>query len=372
MNKKVRLIIIIVAVLAVAILVFSYFYPHSQGDDASGTIGKADKYRKDQMSAQDILLRDDILQDTAAVRKTLLQLLEFTAYSVEVKKVIDSAWIIQLKANCGLADCDAIISPLSEYSEYITNNIPLMNKTNGMLADCYYQSKNELPKDAGSQLLSFISFVDQFLQRDSVFDQTIQNLDKYIQADRSKDKKRKTQVTNLRNIRDKMVIDNLLFAVNTGDEKKYEYSSAQTLYNVNTIKSVNGAGNLNVGDVCNSPVIKALTSSPNLQVFVSSNPVIMSKVIIPAVNRTENVSKVKSGISVSSGATLLSKEVLKQIESGQNLSNLQGQPINNVVIPISNFNSLSSGVSVQLLRKPNLTGTVFNENIPAFNIIEPM
>ncbi len=75
MKKKVVIIIIIIAAIVAAILIGSHFYPPPKGSDTSGTVGKAEKFRKGQFTEEDILLRDDILKDTAAVGKTLDQIL---------------------------------------------------------------------------------------------------------------------------------------------------------------------------------------------------------------------------------------------------------------------------------------------------------
>ena len=55
----------IIAILAIAIAVVAYFgvkYP-IQGDDATGTIAPADRYRGDQISSDDVKLGDEAIAE---------------------------------------------------------------------------------------------------------------------------------------------------------------------------------------------------------------------------------------------------------------------------------------------------------------------
>lgn len=362
MKKQVKIIIGVVVVLAIAIAVASYFFPRPKGDETSGTIGKADKYRQDQMAAKDILLRDDILQDTAAVRKTLSQLIEFSLYSVEVKKVIDSGWIKPLKTNCSNPECGDIITPLQEYSDFINNSLPMMKTTNEMLADCYYNSKKDMSMDVGFQLLNFVNFIDQFLQRDSVFEKAITKMDKYILADKSIDKKHKEQVASLKKIRDKMVIDNLLFAANTGDKKKYEFCSNQVLYNVESVKNIIAATALEVSYIASQTSYSNIGNSPNLNNLYSINlGSFQSNVLIPAASVTQLGYLISSSANTNS-VIILNKPTFNNIASNQSLNSYANMPLSNLVNSAANFSNISSGLSCQILTASNLNSSLLNAN----------
>ena len=56
-NKLMMGGIIVVAVVAIAY--FAFVYPPTNGDDATGTIGAAKKYRTDQIKDSDVVLEGD-------------------------------------------------------------------------------------------------------------------------------------------------------------------------------------------------------------------------------------------------------------------------------------------------------------------------
>ncbi|MHC1706403.1 MAG: hypothetical protein AB9842_02650 [Bacteroidales bacterium] len=236
MNKKVRLIIIIVAVLGVAILIFSYFYPPSQGDDASGTIGKAEKFRKGLFTEDDILLRDDILEDTAAVGKTLDQILAFTSFMQQQKIIIDTLWIAEIKKNCPpyqgcleCPNCDKAVALLQDYSDFLKNNNETIKSTIDILIAAYNGKSKEYTFDVGVRILGFVQFMDESIKRDSVLTTAIRLVDQFITKEKVTDKKRQAALNKLKQVRDKMIIDNLLFAMKTGDKKQADMVASMPL-----------------------------------------------------------------------------------------------------------------------------------------------
>ena len=59
MKSRTRNLVIAGALVAViAIVYFSFFYPPVSGDDTTGTIGKAQKYRAQQMTDKDVVLQN--------------------------------------------------------------------------------------------------------------------------------------------------------------------------------------------------------------------------------------------------------------------------------------------------------------------------
>ncbi|MCX6271582.1 MAG: hypothetical protein NTU44_10245 [Bacteroidetes bacterium] len=368
MKKQVKIIIGVVVVLAIAIAIASYYFPKPKGDETSGTIGKADKYRKDQMAAKDLLLRDDILKDTAAVRKTLTQLLEFSMYCVEFKKNIDSGWIAPVQKVCSSPECAKLIAPVKEYSDFMGNSMPLLKKTNEMLADCYYKSTKEMSMDVGMQLLEFVTFVDQFRKRDSVLDNAIISLDKLIKNSKELDKKRKDQLTVLKRIRDKMVYDNILLAVNTGDKKKYELCGSMPIFNVENIKNfVQGTTNLQVGyQAVTSYQNIVVSNAPNLQSFILSHPNVQSNVVFCAVNPS-SIPVLSSGavqnIPNTNVIVILSKDFVTAVASKPNLQvGYSNKNFESIVTNVSNLPNLSAALCVAVFNVKNLQGTVFNQN----------
>ncbi|MHC1706511.1 MAG: hypothetical protein AB9842_03195 [Bacteroidales bacterium] len=227
MKRKNIIIIILIAVVAVAIIIASRFYPPAKSDDASGTIGKAEKFRKGQFTAEDILLRDDILEDTAVVGKTLDQILAFTSFIQQEKYFIDTFWIKEIQSSCPeypgcteCVNCARAVTLLQDYSAFLQNHKETIQTTVEVLLAAYNGKQNEYTFDVGVKILGFVQFIDEMVKRDSVLTTAIHLVDQYITKEKITDKKRQATLNRLKQVRDKMVIDNLLFAMKTGDRKQ--------------------------------------------------------------------------------------------------------------------------------------------------------
>ncbi len=357
MKKQVKIIIGVVVLLAIAIAVASYFFPKPKGDETSGTIGKADKYRKDQMAAKDILLRDDILKDTAAVAKTLKQLIEFSVYSLQTKQTIDSNWIKPLAASCKDPQCEEVSKILREYSDFIGNNIPLMKKTNDILAESYSNPNKDLTLDVGFQLYSFISFIDQFVERDSVLDMAIEKLNKYLATDKGMDAKRKAEVAKLKKLKDRMVIDNLLFAYNTGDKKKYEYCTKQvvgTSETIGTIRYATEYASTSPGvvafcnTVCSFPTAASIVGSINTAPTIGTEPVINTVII----------------------ANVFGPDVVKAVETN-NVGYAINKPFGVAICNVP-FGNVFSSSAPGIFNYAEVAGTIVNGSSPVYQGMVPV
>ncbi|MEI6577312.1 MAG: hypothetical protein WCO63_14135 [Bacteroidota bacterium] len=239
MKKKVLIIVLIVVAVAAAIIIAAIYSPKVQSDQAAGTIGKAEKLRKGQFTTEDILLRDDILKDTAAVGRTLEQVLAFGSYMKQQKIIIDTLWIKEIQKSCpvyagctGCANCQKATQILRDYSSFLGNSLVTVKATCEILLSAYNGKKQDLSGDVGFKMLSFVQVVDEMVQRDSVLNAAIRCVDEYISNDHSTDKKRIDQITRMKQIRDHMVLDNLMFAVKTGDKKHGKAAASFTMLSV--------------------------------------------------------------------------------------------------------------------------------------------
>ncbi len=401
MKKQVKIIIGVVVVIAVAIAVASYFFPRPGGEDASGTIGKADKYRRAQLTEKDILLRDDILEDTAAVGKTLKVMIEFSVYAAQTKMLIDNAWIKPLQKNCADAECKEIIAVLQDYSDFVGNNFSLLKNTTDMLGKCYFSGTKEISEDVGSQLISYVNFIDQFLRRDTAFDHAITALNHYIDKGTSVDAKRRQQIEALKQIRDQMVVDNLLVGINTGDQEKVNYTASLPISNVGVLIELSNINNISSVGIPASVASLVIGSSVVGSGFIGnySSTAVCSGALSVIINNASGVtsptanvanqvglaaskptaanvaSQVGTAASLPEAASaaaqvgtaasiplqsIFSSTFLSTVRSQGDLGNFLGQPLSSVLVPVGAAAGAPASISLCVVSSAALTNTILN------------
>lgn len=362
MKRKNLIIIAIVAVvLVIAILVGSRYYPPVGGEGTGGTIGKAEKFHKGQYTEKDILLRDDILKDTAAVGKTLDQVIAFLSFMQQEKLMIDSLWIGEIEKNCPVTptcitcmNCDKAVGLLKDYTGFLDNKKETVDNTIKILLAAYSGKSKEFTFDVGVKLLNFVQFIDEMVQRDSVLTTAIQLVDNYISQEKGSDKKRKAEIHRLKIVRDKMVIDNLLFAMKTGDKKQAKkVSTMKMLSNVEDIKSMvlsNPSGTtlgVEIPIILNQdPSFGAFLNQPGFGVYGASRfDAAAGQHAIVSIDASNNVFRVTNEINTAVG---LNQVVIDSHPGSVNLVDLTATAYNSAV------QNISSGVVI------NGVGTVFN------------
>jgi hypothetical protein len=378
MKKKVIIIVIIIAALAAAIIIGSYFYPPPEGSDTSGTIGKAEKFRKGQFTEDDILLRDDILNDTAAVGKTLDQVLAFSSFMIQEKIVIDTLWIAQIKKTCPTypdcpecAYCYQAITMLQDYSDFLKNKEETVKTTVEILLAAYNGKSKEITFDVGVKLLSFVQFIDEMVARDSVLTNSIKLVDQYISKGKVTDKKRQAEITRLKKVRDHMVIDNLLFAARTGDKKQSEMVASMPLSSSSDIISgfvtVQSSGTGFAENIPTNQAVSELENLPELGVFLN-----LPNIGVYGEGRLDNAVTNNSIVTIGSN-----NYVTYNIPTYNNV--LQLNDVVSNVSPVASANTLDNligeGYSNVLSSAPidlfgSTTGTIFNSDVIGI-LIEP-
>lgn len=90
MKRQTKIIIGSVIVAAVVIIAISFMFPSVFKGITSGTFGKADKYRKTQMTEQDIMLRSELVSDTGKLRSMIQGLIYFSLFTEDLSAKMDS------------------------------------------------------------------------------------------------------------------------------------------------------------------------------------------------------------------------------------------------------------------------------------------
>jgi len=229
-KKNLGFLISGIVVLIIVIVYIAQIYPPKDGLGGEGTIGKVEKYRKQQVTAKDIVLSDNLLKDTIALKNTFEDMGELAYFALETNVLITKFWIPELSANWTDNEGKEIIKNLEDFSTFLENNVSKISEAQQVLYKIYLGKEQNVKEDVGARLANFVNFVIQMLERDSIIDNTIQRIENkiktYPQNNLSK------ELLALRKLRDRIVVDNFLYGVAIGDSKKIEYTSNLKLYDV--------------------------------------------------------------------------------------------------------------------------------------------
>jgi len=171
---------------------------------------------------------------------------------------------------------------LFSVSTFLSNKEQTVKETIDVLLAAYNGKSKDFTFDVGVKLLSFVQFIDEMVERDSVLTNSIKLVDQYLNKGKVTDKKRQAEIIRLKKVRDHMVIDNLLFAMKTGDKKQSEMvanipfvSSADVVNSffygqesgVNVSENIGNSALMIATELENIPVLGYIQNTPNLGVY---------------------------------------------------------------------------------------------------------
>lgn len=228
MKKKTALIAGLL-IVSVAIIILSFYWPPVDDSDAAGTFSKTEKYREDIVSKNDIVLDSKILQDSVQVNKLISDLVQFGEFSQYLKAVLNQFWLKELEKSKSVPEINSAIDQIRDFNSFIDNNNQIIQGTIVKFVDYNFTDKQQLD-DIESQLKQLQNYVAQFLARDSLFEFTVRNVDLVIKNRLVK----QDQINNLKNLRDKFVIDQFMYGLRIGDTVKVSQAISQDFYNPKT------------------------------------------------------------------------------------------------------------------------------------------
>ena len=264
MNKKV--ILAIVAVITVlAIILLAIYLPSLKESSLSGSFTKADKYREGNVENKDLILRSEFLKDTNKLKQSINQLLEFGTFAIQLKTLINEWWVPVLSKYSNSTNLNEIMIALKDYEKFIDNNTSIIQSTIATLAELYADRKSVTDTDVESDIKQFYTYVEQFIKRDSIFELSISKIDNSIKNE----KFRKDEIKSLRELRDRIVVDNYVYALSIGDTSKMAYSLKQELSNPGIIKNIYSSSNyINAVNIARESFIKGVGDLSNIQVGI--------------------------------------------------------------------------------------------------------
>ncbi len=242
MKIKSTYLIISIAIIAIVVIYFSFFWPPVSEEELAGAIGKADKYQSEQMKESDIKLRSDFVKDTAELRKSINDLVNFAVFNRQTITNIESWWLPQLEKYYSTTVSQKNLLYLRDYVELLKNSGKNIQSIVEMLADFYYNRNSDKSVDVDSKLASFANFVNQMVERDSIFETIIADIDKTVKNS-IESKGRSEQINKLQEIRDKMLYTSLIYAANMRDEDMIIRCAGMEVYKVDNIGLTGQAAN---------------------------------------------------------------------------------------------------------------------------------
>ncbi len=206
MKKQTKIIIAIVLAIVVIIFAISVFYPPAFKGLTSGTIGKADKYHKAQMTEKDIQLRSEFTADTGQLRSMIQGLIYFSLFTDDLSNKIDSCVsAFQHHGICSQQNGCEKIRILQDYSDFIKNNNTTLSRTISMLTGFYLKDQSDQSADVEKNIRDFGNYVKDLNEKDSILEVALRNMDDFMITNRAI-KDRKIELAQLKSIRDQLLI----------------------------------------------------------------------------------------------------------------------------------------------------------------------
>jgi len=259
MKKQNKIIIGLIVGVAVIILLISFLFPSVYKGLTSGSFGKADKYRQEQMTENDIQLRSDFTKDTAQLRQMITGLIYFALFTDNLSMTIDTCLeSYQLQGfDKDPANSEAI-GLLRDYSSFLKNNSKTLANTTRMLAALLLRDTLSQSMDIEKNIRDFANYVNQVNRKDSVLMLALVKVDGFLIGNKTLQNKQE-EIRNLKAIRDQLVIKSSQYMAMTGNKKEL---GVVLSYAIQSQAQFNSIGALNVVEVQSSGSLSAINSRP--------------------------------------------------------------------------------------------------------------
>jgi hypothetical protein len=211
----------LVAALAIGFLIgISINFPKPNQSELAGTFGKAEKFRKVQMTQKDVQLRSELLKDTAQLKSLIQGLVYFSLCTEDVSTNIDLC-LLAFKAQglgAGSTGMDKI-SALEDYSGFISNNNKTLNATISMLMSLYTNDSASQSQDVEKNLKDFASYMNTLNQKNKVLTEAMSGFDNFMLTNKVL-QSHKTEITQLKSIRDQLLIKGIQLGAALGNKEQ--------------------------------------------------------------------------------------------------------------------------------------------------------
>jgi len=276
MKKPVKIIIAVVLALAVLITGLSLFFPDVMNNLASGTFGKADKYRNPQMTEQDVQLRSDLTSNEDSLRSMITGLIYFSIFTEDLCDKIDSCTNAMMKQEMPEGqDWSRDIQALQDFSAFIRNNNKTLSNTISMLTGFLMKVESDQSADVERNLRDFQNYVGNLLEKDSILEVSLRSMDNFMLTNKTL-LARKTEMNNLKAIRDQLLIGSVQLS---GVLQDKQLAAGLCSYAVNSQEKFNAVCAVEkVGVIASQEAVNAIRNADKLQDFVVNSSLTVGSV----------------------------------------------------------------------------------------------
>lgn len=171
MKKKQALIIALALVVLVAVLIISQYYPPVDNSDSSGTIGKVDKYRDSKTKQEDIVLRNEFLKDTTALKSTIMVIDKYQVFLLGLNQSFKE-WESEL-IKTKIEKNEKLYQQykgLKSLTSFMDNNLSTVSEMRNLLYKYYTKDTLNMSIDVQNNLINFSTFLANLEEKGKVID----------------------------------------------------------------------------------------------------------------------------------------------------------------------------------------------------------
>jgi hypothetical protein len=139
-------------------------------------------------------------------------LIYFSIFTQDLSNNIDSCvGMYREKGICNNPSECASISALQDYADFIRNNNKTLGTTISLLTGFYLKDESDQSADVEMNLRAFGTYVNNLNEKDSVLNQALRSMDKFVLSDKTL-KTKKSELTSLKSIRDQLLLQGVQLA----------------------------------------------------------------------------------------------------------------------------------------------------------------
>lgn len=230
--KKKQLIIFAVIVAAL-IVVVSLFYPPADESESKGTIGKVEKYRSDETGQEKVVLRNELLQDTTALKNLIVSLQMYENFANTLANDFGE-WSTSLKqTNLKNEKLTEQLKALDDLKQFVENNTEKVTNTKILLLKYFVKDTLDMSIDVENNLIEFSTFVAAFDKKADAVDELFKNLDGIIKDENlAKLSLTKEEAETLKEVREKMLGGIVYTAITMNNNERLNAALNSTVLNI--------------------------------------------------------------------------------------------------------------------------------------------
>lgn len=235
MNKKTKILIVSLIVVAGALLAVSLIFKPVTEEFSAGTMGSNAASPKQETLKRNNMIRSALTKDTLQLRGMIQNLVYFRSFNDKVSWQIDST-VSTLRNHPLLTDqaYRETFKELETYGYFLADNGQKVRLAELMLRS-YLTGRDEPVEASDAELVlrDFSEFLVQMAGRDAVLQQAADDIDRYLDKS-AKKRLMEQEVRELKGFRDKLLVDNILSQAMAGDKGSlYKLSNYTDLLNQN-------------------------------------------------------------------------------------------------------------------------------------------